>query len=603
MVGVTLTLLLVAVISTAAIATAGVDEVPAQHGGATSTASPINSVPAAVNLTRVERHSPHAIRERSAPPPEGQPGIEQEAPGGEGGAVGAWGQDEEEEEADPLEVEDPEAPKRRTVRNCYRTPYLFTRRSALDKNFMRFGRGGGWDLSPEEDPEEDSGPSSLMRFQRDRNFIRLGRSTGSNNFIRLGRSPPITKYDMEGTPEMEEGGEDEEEGVDQGYENGDGGEEDGGRRESRGSLNNFMRFGRNSASKNFIRLGRSQGDQNSAGASLSTDRASTGPDRRPNNDFSRTERDQLDRNFLRFGRGSATNFMRFGRSPNNNFMRFGRGAGNNFMRFGRGPNNNFMRFGRGAGNNFMRFGRGAGNNFMRFGRSPNNNFMRFGRGPSNNFMRFGRGADNNFMRFGRSPASDLNKNFLRFGRGGSDGEDSDDSLMSRAYRAALDKNFMRFGRSNNKNFIRLGRGPANNFMRFGRGLEVEEEDDNGMSEKKDILDMDEEKIKDAPESGSLSELFSDKPTGKAAEDAPEVSTRSKRSVHEGAEEATGSLFPVSTAEETLKNPYGSPSLVGTSPLSAYLFSPELLLLPSSDSEETGDGRYRRSRNSNFIRFG
>ncbi|XP_071453151.1 FMRF-amide neuropeptides [Hetaerina americana] len=603
MVGVTLTLSLAAIFSTASIATAGVDDATTKNYSAFARTA-TQGLPAPTTAPTanpiVDDHSAHAIRERSAPVSEGQPGEDTVTPRGgyeeePDGETWTAGQDEVEDEIpeETVELEDPLAPKTRIVRNCYRSPFFFTRRSALDKNFMRFGRSGGWAPGVAEEAEGepsileevDGRPANLMRYQRDRNFIRLGRSIGGNNFIRLGRDS-TTGYGMEDGKEVEVGA-GEAEG------SGEGEEEEEGRREMRGSLNNFMRFGRTSAGRNFIRLGRDRGDDGSAaGSGGAGERGSSETGREREVDFSRTERDKLDRNFLRFGRGSDNNFMRFGRGPNNNFMRFGRG-----------PSNNFMRFGRGAGNNFMRFGRGPNNNFMRFGRGPNNNFMRFGRGADNNFMRFGRGSGNNFMRFGRTPASDLNRNFLRFGRRGTESEENEgEGGLSRVYRANLDRNFMRFGRSNNRNFIRLGRGPGNNFMRFGRGMEVEEEDDNGSGEQ-EALDQKNGESKDVEtRANGLSEAFAEKVSRKTPGDASEVSSRSKRSAPEEVEESLGYPLPDSTAEETLENPYGSPSLIGTSPLSAYLFSPELLMLHSLN-KDSEDGRYKRNRNSNFIRFG
>lgn len=131
------------------------------------------------------------------------------------------------------------------------------RRSALDKNFMRFGRGGS-DLFLQKhvlDPDDvDYSDNEFNRPQRtlnkNGNFIRFGRGKGSD-FIRFGRDPSYF-------------------------------------REIRGRDKNVIRFGRS------VPLKRNK--------------------RNANDVLFNEEEKRRTNNMLRFGRNNG-NFMRFGRLP------------------------------------------------------------------------------------------------------------------------------------------------------------------------------------------------------------------------------------------------------------------------------------------------
>lgn len=261
------------------------------------------------------------------------------------------------------------------------------RRSALDKNFMRFGRAD----------------KNMLRFGKaDKNMLRFGRAPGeSSNFMRLGRS-------------------------------GAGGVEnpDFSRFQRAQRAGGFMRFGRpdpdalsdyndareiddlvelpstRSAETNkydehgtkILRLGRSS---ESAGIeSYETPEQAIAEPNPPGSKKTTVD----DKNIMRFGR-AGQNMMRFGRAGMDDMTRVQRGD-KNIMRFGRNDKN-MMRFGR-SDKNIMRFGRND-KNMMRFGRANDKNIMRFGRSDKN-IMRFGR-SDKNIMRFGRN-----DKNVLRFGK-------------------------------------------------------------------------------------------------------------------------------------------------------------------------------------------
>ncbi|RZF48959.1 hypothetical protein LSTR_LSTR003035 [Laodelphax striatellus] len=135
----------------------------------------------------------------------------------------------------------------------------FTRRSALDKNFVRFGRSGG----------------SVLRVPRGRNdnFVRFGRSGNENRGDELeDEASPKTDSQTELI------------------------------RLARARADNFIRFGR-ARPDNFIRFGRGMDKTNKGFIRFGRGR--------PDN-FIRFGRGRPD-NFIRFGRGRPDNFIRFGR--------------------------------------------------------------------------------------------------------------------------------------------------------------------------------------------------------------------------------------------------------------------------------------------------
>lgn len=151
------------------------------------------------------------------------------------------------------------------------------RRSALDKNFMRFGRSNTYPQKNYDDNYDNFDEEDFSRITRTHNK--------NDNFIRFGR----------------------------------GGD--------------FMRFGRDSylsrnsrglKDKNFIRFGRSVPLKRSRRSAEINE--NMGEYKRTNN-----------RDILRFGRGSNRDMMRFGRANNRDMLRFGRR--DNFLRFGRFPYN------------------------------------------------------------------------------------------------------------------------------------------------------------------------------------------------------------------------------------------------------------------------
>ncbi|CAO1385654.1 unnamed protein product [Diamesa hyperborea] len=263
------------------------------------------------------------------------------------------------------------------------------RRSALDKNFMRFGRAD----------------KNMLRFGKaDKNMLRFGRAPGeSSNFMRLGRS----------------------QGVNPDYS----------RFQRAQRANGHLRFGRDPdaqadyndareiddlmempSSRNdkipsaydgvkTVRLGRSSesADSESYETPVETVADPSSPVSKKSGDKNIMRFGRPDQNMMRFGRPDQ-NMMRFGRDPD--MTRLQRGDDKNIMRFGRNDKN-MMRFGR-SDKNIMRFGRND-KNMMRFGRANDKNIMRFGRSDKN-IMRFGR-SDKNIMRFGRN-----DKNVLRFGK-------------------------------------------------------------------------------------------------------------------------------------------------------------------------------------------
>ncbi|CAO1415655.1 unnamed protein product [Diamesa serratosioi] len=244
------------------------------------------------------------------------------------------------------------------------------RRSALDKNFMRFGRAD----------------KNMLRFGKaDKNMLRFGRAPGdTSSFMRLGRSgtvdPDYTRF----------------------------------QRAQRAA--GFMRFGRDPDASSDYNDAREIDDLVNRPSIRSPD----------NNRYDES-------NIIRFGRSSESagsdsyetpvqtltvpnlpgskktpaddkNIMRFG-TQDQNIVRLGRsGIDPDMIRLQR-ADKNIMRFGRND-KNMMRFGR-SDKNIMRFGRANDKNIMRFGR---SGHIRFGR-SDKNIMRFGRN-----DKNVLRFGK-------------------------------------------------------------------------------------------------------------------------------------------------------------------------------------------
>uniref|UniRef100_A0A182KJ87 FMRFamide neuropeptide n=1 Tax=Anopheles christyi TaxID=43041 RepID=A0A182KJ87_9DIPT len=194
------------------------------------------------------------------------------------------------------------------------------RRSALDKNFMRFGR-------TDKDTARQT-RANLMRFGRpDRNFLRFGRDGSALPYAALLRDDELSKEYATSTEQLEP------------IANGPGDEP--------------------TASKRNAGLGASEEMQN-------TGLSESGEQIKP-------------KQILYIRRDSPKNLMRFGkrRSTGSGYMRFGRAG--NLMRFGRASDEPALallastrEFGRvaRAGPNLMRFGR-AGGNLMRFGRGGN----------------------------------------------------------------------------------------------------------------------------------------------------------------------------------------------------------------------------------------
>lgn len=219
------------------------------------------------------------------------------------------------------------------------------RRSALDKGFMRFGRGGSGNmLRFGRSPSEYDEPDSRIR-KNDKNMMRFGRS----NMMRFGRS-----YSDDSDPEYNDAGE-----VEDFIEH----------PAMRSPDNRYDEHG-----NRILRLGRSSSESMSNEA--------------PDESFEIQPRDLAEPN----SNGNTK------KSEEKNMMRFGRG---NMMRLGR---TNPMRFGKRA--NMMRFGRdstqyGAGLwpfTVQRRSKSNDRNLIRLGRG--GNLIRFGRN-DKNLMRFGK----------------------------------------------------------------------------------------------------------------------------------------------------------------------------------------------------------
>ena len=242
------------------------------------------------------------------------------------------------------------------------------RRSALDKGFMRFGRGGSnmmrfgrspagpiGPIGPDESMYDlDSFPSRMRK--NDKNMMRFGRAR-NDGFMRFGR-------DFNEDSDVEDYNDASE--VDDFVE----------RPVLRSPNNRYDEHG-----SKILRLGRSSSE---SGSNENIEI----PIEEPNSDKSderNSNKKSADRNMLRFGR--AGNMMRFGRG---NVMRFGKRG--NMLRFGRGgneyePQRNFIKTpssfvdvrqirGGSSDRNLLRLGRGG--NLIRFGRNEKN-LMRFGK--------------------------------------------------------------------------------------------------------------------------------------------------------------------------------------------------------------------------------
>lgn len=191
------------------------------------------------------------------------------------------------------------------------------RRSALDKNFMRFGRS---------DPTlPRTSRANLMRFGRpDRGFLRFGRIPNGVPLSLVSANDPSNKFSRDDT-------------------------------ESASEETSFTKRTPNSAEE--------------------TEISESGEQIKPKQLLQ--YRREAAKNLMRFGkRGNNDEFLRMNRA---NLMRFGRAGSNpskgNMLRFGR-AGGNLMRFGRSKGN-LMRFGR-SDPRFLRLVKM-DNNFMRFGR--------------------------------------------------------------------------------------------------------------------------------------------------------------------------------------------------------------------------------
>lgn len=196
------------------------------------------------------------------------------------------------------------------------------RRSALDKNFMRFGRSGFF-----PDDTNSKYNRNLMSFSSESEPISLSGRSANNNFLRFGR-----------------------------------GQHDNFLRFGKGQKDNFIRFGRG-AKDNFIRFGRGPTDNFMRFGKSNKD------------NFIRFGK--LDKNFMRFGRNEYHDF-----DDDDFYQRLGKSS-SNFLRFGKNPKSStgFVRFGKSPGkaDSFIRFGRGGSTN------RNNTNFLRFGRDdPSGN---------------------------------------------------------------------------------------------------------------------------------------------------------------------------------------------------------------------------
>ncbi|XP_055610359.1 FMRFamide neuropeptides [Uranotaenia lowii] len=206
------------------------------------------------------------------------------------------------------------------------------RRSALDKNFMRFGRADGAALQ------------RVSRSNKRNNLMRFGRA--DRGFMRFGRMPSDVPYslvhynDLDGKLAKEDGQEAVgSEEVIFSKRNPNSSEEPAVSESGEQIKPKQVVYYRRDSPKNLMRFGKRNDDDD-------------------------------DDDVGRFFRMQRANLMRFGRSGNNpprgNLLRFGRASNGNLMRFGRSKGN-LMRFGR-SDPRFLRLVK-MDNNFMRFGRS------------------------------------------------------------------------------------------------------------------------------------------------------------------------------------------------------------------------------------------
>ncbi|XP_055536312.1 FMRF-amide neuropeptides [Wyeomyia smithii] len=199
------------------------------------------------------------------------------------------------------------------------------RRSALDKNFMRFGR-------------TDPNLQRTARTSKQVNRMRFGRA--DRGFLRFGRLPSDVPYSLVHYEDLNRQlNKDSPEDVSQedvpSKRTPNSSEEAGPSESSELVKPKQLVYYRRDSPKNLMRFGkRDQGGK-----------------------FARFDR----ANLMRFGRAGT------GGAPRGNLLRFGRANGN-LMRFGRAKGN-LMRFGR-SDPHFLRLVK-MDNNFMRFGRSGN----------------------------------------------------------------------------------------------------------------------------------------------------------------------------------------------------------------------------------------
>ncbi|XP_058460784.1 FMRFamide-related peptides [Malaya genurostris] len=194
------------------------------------------------------------------------------------------------------------------------------RRSAIDKNFMRFGRS-------------DPNLQRISRASKGTNLMRFGRA--DRGFLRFGRLPndvpySLVNFDLDSSEHADRTNDLDEETVPSKRTPSSSEEVETNQSGEQNKPKQVMYF-RRDFPKNLMRFGK-RGDE---GRFTRLDRA----------------------NLMRFGRtgnsASRANYLRLGRA-NGNLMRFGRSKGN-LMRFGR-SDPHFLRLIK-MDNNFMRFGR------------------------------------------------------------------------------------------------------------------------------------------------------------------------------------------------------------------------------------------------------
>ncbi|KAK6637456.1 hypothetical protein RUM44_007873 [Polyplax serrata] len=259
--------------------------------------------------------------------------------------------------------------KKRSISND-----VLTRRSILDKTFMRFGRNVDKScvhkvcepLKADIQQPDKSHFRRTTRGMKD-NFIRFGRGP-QDNFIRFGRTSKVEGHAL---------------------------------------AEDFFRTAK-SPRDNFIRFGR--GDVSSPEEFLRSAKS-------PRDSFIRFGRDETSMN----GNVLSDEFLRDAKSPKDSFIRFGRGdepemigsaLSNEFYRSAKSPRDNFIRFGRGEPSSNL-----LADEFHRAVKSPRDNFIRFGRADmgsdvQDEFSRSAKSPRDSFIRFGK-----MDKNFIRFGRG------------------------------------------------------------------------------------------------------------------------------------------------------------------------------------------